>query len=433
MFTMSKHLDLNDRITIKENLDKGIRISKIAKILSKSTSTISREIIKNSTVVQKGAYGKPFNDCIHRKSCTTYGLCSDNANSICDKKCSTCKLCNNVCSNYQKETCNRLLSSPYVCNNCPNIKICTLEKNLYISQNAQKSYETLLSESRSGFNLTSDELKQIDEFVSPLIENGHSVYHITHSLKSKITCSESTIFRLLDAGLLSAKNIDLPRKVKFRPRKGKKPQLKVDKQCTLNRKYDDYKAFRAEHPDLIATEIDSVEGKKGGKVLLTAILPNINFMFAFIRDANTADSVHICFEHLYSVLPKDIYEKLFGFLLADNGSEFSDPIAIEFTSDNIRRSNMFYCNPSSPYEKPDVENNHTLLRRIIPKGTSFDFLTDEKVNLMLSHVNSYGRAQFNGVSPTDLFIQMYGEDVLHLLGQQKIEPEKIILTPLLFK
>lgn len=430
---MSKHLDLNDRITIKENLDKGVSVSKIAKILSKATSTITREINKNSTIVKKGAYGKPFNDCIHRKSCTVYGLCSESSDTICEKKCSTCKLCNGVCYKYKKETCKLLLKSPFVCNSCPFIKNCTLEKFLYVPQTAQKNYETLLSECRSGFNLTSDELQKIDEFISPLIMNGHSVYHITHCLRSKTLCSDSTIFRLIDAGLISAKNIDLPRKVKFKPRKGVKPQLKVDKSCTLNRKYNDYKSFCAEHEDLIATEIDSVEGKKGGKVLLTAILPNINFMFAFIRDCNTADSVHKCFDYLYSLLPKNIFDKLFGVLLADNGSEFSDPKSIEFSSDGTKRASVFYCNPSSPYEKPDVENNHTMLRRIIPKGTSIDFLTDEKVNLMLSHVNSYGRVQFNGLSPTDLFVQMYGEDVLHLLGQQKIDPDKIILTPKLFK
>lgn len=429
---MSKHLTLNERIIIKENLDKGVSISKIAKILSRSTSTISREITKNSTVVKKGAYGKPFNDCIHRKACNLYGVCG-NSDIICDKKCSVCKMCNSSCSRYEKEYCTRLCNAPYVCNACPIIKNCTLEKFVYFPDKAHNSYKTLLSECRKGFNLTADELRQIDTVVSPLIKNGHSIYHISHHLRSQIPYSESTLLRLLNAGLLSAKNIDLPRKVRFKPRKGLKPQLKVDRKCTLNRKYEDYIDFIKSHNESAATQIDSVEGNKGGKVLLTAILPSINFMFAFIRNSNTAESVHNCFEYLYNLLPKDLYNKFFGILLADNGSEFSDPLKIEFSKTNERRSFMFYCHPSSPFEKPKVENNHEFLRRIIPKGTSLDFLTDEKVNLLLSHVNSYGRSQFNGLSPTDLFIQMFGTETLHLLGQQKIQPDKIILTPNLFK
>ena len=61
--------------------------------------------------------------------------------------------------------------------------------------------------------------------------------------------SERSIYRLIDAGLISAKNIDLPRKVRFRVRK-KKKELKVDKKCRIGRTFDLFQKFMEEHPDI---------------------------------------------------------------------------------------------------------------------------------------------------------------------------------------
>lgn len=47
---------------------------------------------------------------------------------------------------------------------------------------------------------------------------------------------------------------------------------------------------------------------------------------------------------------------------------------------------LFFCDPNSPYQKPHVENNHTLFRGIAQNGTSFDDWTQENVNLIFSHI-----------------------------------------------
>lgn len=64
-----------------------------------------------------------------------------------------------------------------------------------------------------------------------------------------------------------------------------------------------------------------------------------------------------------------------------------------------------------------------------PKGALFDALTQRDVDLMMSHVNSYGREIFNGVSPARLFVSMYGQAALRLIGQRIILPEEITLRP----
>ena len=76
--------------------------------------------------------------------------------------------------------------------------------------------------------------------------------------------SESTIYRLIDYNAFTARNIDLPRKVRFSKRKAKK-QLKLDKDCRNGRTYKDYLEFIAQNPSLPVTQMDSVEEKKGGQ------------------------------------------------------------------------------------------------------------------------------------------------------------------------
>ena len=70
-----------------------------------------------------------------------------------------------------------------------------------------------------------------------------------------------------------------------------KTSYKIDKQCLEGRRYSDYLAFIKENRDINIIEMDSVEGIKGGKVLLTIHFVNSSFMLAFLREHNDAQSV----------------------------------------------------------------------------------------------------------------------------------------------
>ncbi len=85
----------------------------------------------------------------------------------------------------------------------------------------------------------------------------------------------------------------------------------------------------AQHPGLSLVEMDSLEGRKGGKVLLTLHFTIPQLMLAFIRDANTFQSVIDIINRLYTELGSDMFCRLFQVLLGDNGSEFSNPSAID--------------------------------------------------------------------------------------------------------
>jgi len=309
------------------------------------------------------------------------------------------------------------------------LRSCTLQKSFYVASDAQKEYELIRSESRSGITVDEEEILRLDRIISPLIRNGQSIHHICSNNRDVIMCSDKTLYNYVDYNLFSARNLDLPRKVKYRPRKKASGHFKVDKSCRIGRTYQDFLLFMNEHPDTPIVQMDSVEGVKGGNVLLTLHFTDSQFMLAFIRDSNTSQSVIDIFERLYGELRPDRFQELFPVILTDNGSEFSNPNAIEYDKQGNSRTKMFYCNPSAPYEKPNCENNHEMIRRIIPKGVDFGKYTQEEIDLMMSHINSYARKSLGNKSPYEIFAFQYGESLLEVFNLKKIPADEIILTP----
>ena len=125
--------------------------------------------------------------------------------------------------------------------------------------------------------------------------------------------------------------------------------------------------------------------------------------------------------------------EIFPVLLADNGSEFSNPKAIEFDRQGNRRTYMFYCDPNAPYQKGHCENNHEMIRRCIPKGVDLGKYSQQQINEMMSHINSYARKSLGNKCPYDVFAFQYGEDVLKAFGLRRIPADEIILSPALFQ
>ena len=166
-----------------------------------------------------------------------------------------------------------------VCNGCPKRNTsCTLEKRIYLPLDAWKEYKEVLSETRSGISLSEEEISHLDEMISPLLRKKQSLHHICVHHTDSIMVSESTLYRFVDYNLFSARNIDMPRKVRYAKRK-KKKDFKVDKACRIGKTYQDFLAFLKEHPELPVTQMDSVEGTRDGKVLLTIQNPELTLAF----------------------------------------------------------------------------------------------------------------------------------------------------------
>jgi IS30 family transposase len=426
----NKHLTDEERLKIEHLLGEQTSLKQIAAKLDKHISTISREIRARAVASDKGAAHRVRNRCIQRTDCHKIQLCENKPN--CTRRCSTCSKCNEVCPDFAEEVCIKLYETPYVCNGCMDEYQCTLRKRYYINRKAHEAYREMLVESRVGANITEDELLALDEFVSPLILRGQSVHHIVTQNADQLNVGKNSIYRYVSGGLLNAKNIDMPRVCRMKPRKTKPVIHKVDSKCRVGRTYAEYEAYIKENP-VSVVEMDSVIGRVGGKVLLTLMFTSCDFMFAFIRERNTSQSVIDIFERLHALVGVKSFKALFPLLLTDNGSEFSNPLRLEFDAEGNKRTTVFYCDPNASFQKPHVEVNHEFIRRVLPKGKSFDSLEQSDIDLMTSHINSYPREKLGDKSPLDVFAFIYGQDILDKLGISRIPANEILLKPSLLK
>ena len=433
---MGKHMNLDDRMSIQTGLKDNLSFTEIAKNSGKDKSTIRREILKhrifipyyNVTTLQT------HNVCVHRSSCKIREKCKS---PTCFKQHMSCRLCggcNSHCEDFQEEICDKYKQSPFVCNGCPRKSRCPLSKWLYDAKKAQLAYETERSESRQGIALSENELQELDEFISPLLKKGQSIRNICNLYKSQLPVSDRTIYNYMHERVLSADLFDLKRTVQRKERKKPGPALLVDKKCRNGRLYSDFLEYINENPDVNVVEIDTVEGTRGGKSLLTLYFRNCNLQLAFLEEKNNSACVKKVFDKLRSVLTEDEFSTLFPVILTDRGSEFSNPLDIEMDPETGElQSKVFYCDPQRPEQKSNCERNHEFIRYFLPKGSSFNNLSQEKIDLMMCHINSYGRSEFNFKSPTELFKLIYNDTTAAKLNINLIQPHEINLTGDLIK
>ncbi|MEG0672310.1 IS30 family transposase, partial [Clostridium sp.] len=411
---IGKHLRIEDRLIIEYGLDQNYTLKEIADRLKKDPTTISKEIRRNrfSRINKKNE--NDLQSCENRRSCTKTNLC----NSRCGKSCKKCAFinCYRTCSDYSIKKCSKPNRYPYVCNGCSNIATCTNEKSYYKAKVADTKYKEILTSSREGLNITSDELEKLDKIISPLILKGQSIYHIFTNHKDEISCCERTLYSYFDKNAFTARNIDLPRKVKYKPRK--KTTLPVIKEFNyrISRNYDDFISFLEDNPNTSVVEMDTVYGTRSGKVLLTLFFRNCSLMLAFLINSCSQIHVNEVIENLYDMLGPEIFKRSFPVILTDNGSEFKNPQAIEFDAKGNRRTKVFYCNPMASYQKPHIEKNHEYIRYITPKGVSLNNRTQEDITLMINHINSTTRASLNGNTPFKLAHMLLDNSLLDKLS-----------------
>ena len=383
----NKHMELDDRIEIQECLCKGMTFKAIAKRIGKDPTTVSKEVKLHAATYESG-FTKT------------------------------------------KETCPKLLKAPFVCNGCEkqNHANCKYPRRKYSARNAQKEYKAVLVESREGLPLTKQEFYDNERIISDAVKGGQHIYHAIQA--NALSVSKSTVYRHIHKGYYEISTIDLPRAVKFKPRKPKAVEY-VPKGIKVNRSYEDFLSFLEENPDCCYVEMDTVIGRIGGKVIMTFQFVNPDFMFGLLLDNKSAAEAAAKITALKQTISDAglHFSQFFPVLLTDNGGEFSNVFAFENDLTGAKETSLFFCDPNCSWQKPHVENNHTLFRNIVPKGSSFDSFTQDTVNLIFSHVNSVKRKQFNGKSAFEMFSFLYSPELAHLLGIVEIDPQKVCQSP----
>lgn len=106
---------------------------------------------------------------------------------------------------------------------------------------SRRKVSAKISESRSRI-LTEGDIERLNEILVPLMKQGQSIHQIYLNHKDALMCSEKTLYNYVDGCLFDIRNIDLPRKVKYRSRY-KESELKIDRGCHVGRNYRDYEVY----------------------------------------------------------------------------------------------------------------------------------------------------------------------------------------------
>ena len=250
-----------------------------------------------------------------------------------------------------------------------------------------------MEKDRSKLRYTPLELKILNNDFKVLVLNCKSIYHALIVINKRgFNFKISTIYKQIERGQLTLKKSDLPR---CRKTKQKEVKDKSYKRDIEGHTYEDYNSYKEENPNAVETQMDTVEGIKenDAPVFFTIEIVDIKFILIFKLTSQNAKEVSNKLKLLKEIL------------------------------------NIFYCHPYSSYEKGNIENNHELIRRVIPKGVSLKCYTQKDLDLLCSHINSLYRESLDGKCPFDLVENYISKDVLDKLNLKKIDDDKVVLIP----
>lgn len=427
------HLTKQERCKIENMLIAGVTPQEIARKLGRAHTTINREL-KQHRHEEDPAHRRCTNYCAFSKKCDKYKVCKYPPAS-CLGKCSRCRIvsCNKYCPDFVEDKCYKLARSPFVCNGCKDLKSCGKRKFFYGALEAMQEYRSVLVESRKGIDASPIEVQQYMNLIRHGLSKGQALHHMMTAHPDVFQKCEKTLYNYLHQDIFDLPRGSMPRMNIRKSRTKEKLRHKIDPQYRTGRKYADYLDFMEQHPEFVPVQMDSVIGEVGGKVLLTIHFP-CGLMLARLRETNNSQSVIDFFDWFEREFGLETFRTVFPLILTDNGSEFSNPSAIEFSPvSKEQRTRVFYCEPNAAWQKGNIENNHTILRRILPKRTSFDSLTQEDIDLVLSHLNSYKRKLYEDVPAITRFNTLFGKNILKKLNIDLIEPDEVILDKQLLK
>ena len=426
-------ITMSDRIRIEVGIYARKSIKEIAEDIGKSPRHVSEELRRNSTkVAGTHPQGK---SCNNATGCKRSGLCGKD---VCHRLCCYCREvdCQTICKAFNNSPCLQLQRPPYVCNVCGNRRKCKQDRAYYIAQQADAAARRRYSEARSKPQLAESELAALDALVSPLIRKGQPLTHIFSEHGDEIPVSQRTLYNYIDAGMLGIGNLDLRRKVGYRPRRKAKESTEafLNQKCRKDRSYEDFLKYMEEHPGTTYVEMDTVKGcREQGKRMLTMLFTEQNLMLIFLMRDGKADTVVEQLDWLTAALGLEAFRKLFPVILTDNGVEFKHLKEMENTVDGDRRTRVYYCDPQASWQKPHIEKNHEYIRYVLPRGKSFNPYTQQDMVLLMNHINSTRRSKLNGKTPFELAEAEEFQQLKTAMGLKPIPADEVNLTPRLLK
>ena len=415
------HLTVQERIIIEKGIENSSTKAAIALTISKDKSTVGKEIKKHRELVHKSSYKI---NCANMKNCSHNHVCVN-------------------CADFKPFTCNRRDRSPGACNGCSKYTHCRYDKYRYKADFSHKKYREDLVDSRTGINMSYEECKAMADIIVPLIKAGHSPYHIVTN-HPELNISEKTLYNYIENGIFREFGLlDIDLRIKTKRKIAKKASNKYkkreDKKYLNGRTYDDFINYTAENKNLSVVEMDTVYNNGStGPFMQTFKFLDYSFMFIVYQEEKTAKSMVEGVDLLEKILGEDLFSEEVAIIKTDRGSEFCDAEGFEKEENESRRTRIFYCDPMASGQKGSLENNHKEIRYICPKENDLNDLglnSQEKANLIVSHINSQSKEHLKGKSPLEVmeFMNPALYQKFKDFGIERINKDNIVLKPYLLK
>lgn len=213
-----------------------------------------------------------------------------------------------------------------------------------------------------------------------------------------------TLYNYIDKGVfLNLTNKNLP--VKRNKKRGYK-KVRVQKRASVGTSIEERPEYIKDRKEFGHWEMDSVVGKRGKSknTFLVLTKRKTRNEIIFKLPDHSATEVVKAVDRL-EITWGSMFSDVFKTITVDNGTEFSyfNELERSCTKPDEKRTKVYYCHPYSSWERGSNENNNKMVRRIVPKGTNFDSMTDDEVLDMQIWINGYPRRIHDYHSAAELF------------------------------
>ena len=223
----------------------------------------------------------------------------------------------------------------------------------------------------------------------------------------------STLYNYIRNGVfLNICLADLPQPQK--PKKKKKKQVQVQKKASRGTSIELRPPIVDLRTEFGHWEMDTVLGKKKSKKSLLVFTERMTRKeIVEMLESHTTAEVVKALNRIERRLGEKTFRAIFKSITVDNGTEFSDFEGMERSRRNKKkRTDLYYCHAYSFFERGSNENQNKMIRRWIPKGTTFDDKTVAEIKEIEEWINNYPRPMFNHYSSEEL----YQAELLKLAG-----------------
>jgi len=269
-----------------------------------------------------------------------------------------------------------------------------------------------------GPNLKIGSNLELAEYIEEKIKEKYSPEVIAYWIKNDKTfetkiCAK-TIYNYIYTGVLLINESDMIHGKNRRKKKREKEAIRTKIRKEGRRLIDRPKIVENRETEN-HWEMDLVQGlkKKGEPYLLVLSERTSRMEIIEIIPDKTAESVIKALNRIERRMGVVKFREVFKTITTDNGSEFKDYKGIErsFTNSTIARTKQYYCDAYCSWQRGTNENINRMIRRFLPKGTSFKKITKKMIKRIQKFINNYPRKIFRFKTSKETYYQITKENL----------------------